>query len=425
LKTGACATATIASTRYSLAAAMDAIWPTTDDLLDSDIVAKIAWHAAAADESGELSQATLDLLRCGGYFGLPVPVDLGGRGAGLLQSAAVQRRLGMADPALAIAVNMHLFSVGMAAHEFRHQRHSCGMILEVIATQNRIIASAFAEPGLGGTLLRSTAKARRTDGGYLVSGVKSPCSLAAHCDLVCLQMEADPIEPNGLMMAVIPSKTEGIRFKRTWDTLGMRASGSDTLLLDNCFIPDALIYHRCAPGADDDEVFAAGLIWLCITTTATYLGVVQLALDVACAELLHTSVAHLGATRAALPSVQGELGDLVSPLLATELACAEVAKNLDAQTHDPRNLVPLAVAIKLHATEACIAAVEGLAELVGGKSYARTSTMARLWRDVQGLRFNTPTRLASRQLLGKWTLKAPFRFELSERADDAGPRGAE
>ncbi len=61
---------------------------------------------------------------------------------------------------------------------------------EAIAVQHRIIASAFAEPGLGAALLRSTVKARRAGGkkGYIVAGVKSPCSLAAYCDLVCFQM---------------------------------------------------------------------------------------------------------------------------------------------------------------------------------------------------------------------------------------------
>jgi len=417
--------ASIDAAAYSSRNASAAIWPSTAHLLSDDVLASFAAQAARADELGVLSDSAVAQLRESGYFGLPIPAEMGGGGAGLLECAAVQRRLGGADPALAIAANMHLFSVGMAAHQAETRRDSCGLLLEAIATQQRIIASAFAEPGLAGSLLRSSVRARRTSGGYLVSGVKSPCSLAAHCDLVCLQMLAEPAEPAGLMMAVIPAKTQGIRVERSWDTLGMRASGSDTLVFDDCFIPDALVYHRCEPGADDDDVFATGLVWLCVTTTAVYLGLVDGALETACAELRGGTILHLASARAALPSVQGSLGDLLAPIWTLECACAAVAERADRRGQDIRSLVPLAIAIKQQAVEACIRAVEGAAELVGGKSYGRTHLLARLWRDVQALRFHTPSRLASRQLLGKWALGEAFRFELSERADadDASSRG--
>ncbi|MGA7732803.1 MAG: acyl-CoA dehydrogenase family protein [Chloroflexia bacterium] len=411
------------STLYSLDAALGTIWPSTHTLLPEDVLAEFADEAAAADEQGVLSRATIDRLRGTGYFGLPVPVEFQGGGAGLLECAAVQRRLAMADPALAIAVNMHLFSLGMAVEHWRRHHDSCGLLLEAIASQNRIVASAFAEPGLGGALLRSTAKARRTAGGYLVTGVKSPCSLAAYCDLVSFQMQADPAEPEGLMMAAIPARTQGVRVERTWDSLGMRASGSDTLLLEECFVPDELIFHRCEPGVDDDDVFAAGLVWFCVTTTATYLGLVKAAIDAACSDLRRSTLSHLGSARADLPSVQGQLGEFVAPTLALEAACAAVAERLDSRQHDPRSLVPTAIAIKHASIDACIRAVEGAAELVGGKSYARTGKLARLWRDVQAVRFHPPTRLATRQMLGKWTLKLPFSFELDERPSVTDPPG--
>lgn len=408
---------------YSLKATLETIWPPTDNLLSEDVLASVAEQAAAADEGGIVSMSAVDRLRSAGYFGLPVPVDLQGGGAGLIECAAVQRRLSMADPALAIALNMHLFSLGMAVEHWLRRHDSCGLLLEAIAAQHRIVASAFAEPGLGGSLLRSTAKARRTAGGYLVTGVKSPCSLAAYCDLVCFQMQAEPAEPQGLMMAAIPSKMQGVRVERTWDSLGMRASGSDTLLLEECFVPDELVFHRSEPGVNDDEVFAAGLVWFCVTTTATYLGLVEAAVDAASDDLHRSTLSHIGSARAQLPSVQGQLGELIAPTLGLEAACAAVAERLDSRRHDPRSLVPVALAIKHAAVDACSRAVEGSAELVGGKSYARTGILARLWRDVQAVRFHPPTRLATRQILGKWTLGLPFSFELDEQPGGNGSSG--
>jgi alkylation response protein AidB-like acyl-CoA dehydrogenase len=400
---------------YSLEEAAGTIWPPTEHLLAGRIITEIAGRAAAADESGLLAHSTVNLLRGAGYFGLPVPSQLEGGGASLAECAAIQRRLGGADPALAIAGNMHLFSVGMAVEHWLRRRDACGLLLNAIATQHRVLASAFAEPGLGGALLRSNVKAVRTAGGYTVTGVKSPCSLAAHCDLVCLQLQADPAEPNGLMLALVPSGLPGIRVENTWDALGMRASGSDTLRFEECFVPDELIFHRCEPGFDDDEVFAAGLVWFCVTTTATYLGVVSAAVDAARDGLHGTVLPVVGVSRANSPTVQGTFGESLAGAIALEAACAAVADRIDRRQCDARSLVPTAVAMKHVAVEACIGAVEGAAELLGAKSYARRGKLARLWRDVQAARFHPPTRLASRQLLGKWALQLPFNFELDER----------
>ncbi len=401
---------------YAAEAVRASLWPPTDRLIPEAVFSELAGGAADADERGALAASSLDRLRSAGYFGLAVPTALGGAAAGLLECAAVQRRLGMADPGLAIAVNMHLFSVGMAVEHWLRRQDVCGLLLEAIAAQRRVVASAFAEPGLGGSVLRSNVRAEPVKDGYVVTGVKTPCSLAAWCDLICLQMETDPQEPDGLLLAIVPATSEGVRVAQTWDTLGMRASASDTLVLERCFVPDQLIFHRCRPGFDDDEVFAAGLLWFCVTTTATYLGVVEAAMQEAATGLRSSRLSYLDATRAVLPSVQAQLGELAAGMLTVETACAGVAAALDSRRHDPRSLLPAALAMKHASVEICTRAVEGAVELLGGQAYARTGTLARLWRDVQGARFHPPTRLTSRQLLGRWALGLPFSFELDERA---------
>jgi alkylation response protein AidB-like acyl-CoA dehydrogenase len=402
---------------YSLQSASAALWPSTQHRLAESLVTELGRQAAAADESGQLSSATIDRLRRAGYFGLPVPALLQGGDAGLLECAAVQRRLATADPALSIAANMHLFSVGMAVEHWLRHRDSCGLILEAIATQHRIVASAFAEPGLGGALLRSTVEARRTGGGYVVTGIKSPCSLAACCDLVAFQMQARG-EPSSLMTAFVPARLSGIRVEASWDALGMRASGSDTLHFEECFVPDELIFHRCDPDGEVDEVFAAGLVWFCVTTTATYLGIVHHALEHVRSDLLCARPTDVDGARGELATVQSRLGELVAGIVTIEAACAGVAAQMDTRRHDPRQLVPIAIGIKHEAVDVCARAMEGLAELAGGKSYRREALLARLWRDVQAARFHPPARLVSRRALGLSALGLPFSLDADRPSRD-------
>lgn len=400
---------------YSVAATEAALWPDVSAYLPDAALATIAAGAATADVDGGVTEQSFQALRESGYLAMPVPAQFEGGGASLLECAAAQRRLAAADPGLAIGVNMHLFSVGVMVEHWRRARDSSWLLLEAIASQRRLVASAFAEPGLAGSLLRSHCTATRVEKGYRVSGVKMPCSLVGRSDLICLQLQLPEDGPESLLVALVPTDSEGVRVERTWDTLGMRASESDTLRLDDCFIPDDLVFHRCRPGFDADEVFAAGLVWFCITATATYLGVAAAMLEAVRTALGKARVRHLDAVRAQLPSVQSAMGELTAGIATHELACIGLARSADADGADPRGLLPAALALKHTAVDVCTRAVAEAAELVGAQSYGRRGPFERLLRDVQAVRFHPPVRIATRQILGRWALGYPFGFELDER----------
>ncbi|WP_424186633.1 acyl-CoA dehydrogenase family protein [Actinokineospora sp. G85] len=404
---------------YDYHRGIEAIWPDTDHLLPESATDELASLAEGNDESGRLAERSVDILRETGYCGAPVPARFGGGGASLVESCAVQRRLGAADPGLSIGANMHLFSMGyMVEHWKAHQDDSAAM-LESITAKRQIVVSAFAEPGLGGALTRSNCTARREGDHWIVNGVKVPCSLAERSDLLCLQMVDVEAGPNSLLVAIVPTDTPGVTIKRTWDTLGMRASESDTVLLRDCAIPDDLIIHRGPPGSMGDAVFAAGVGWFCVTSTACYLGVVSAAVDRARESLASSKVSHLGSSRAELPSFQSELGELMATVLPLEAACAGLARLLEERRTDPRTLVPAMLALKHDGVEKAIRAVEMASELVGVASYAAKGPASRLLRDVHATRYHPPTRFVTRQALGRWALGVPWSFELTERPADA------
>jgi alkylation response protein AidB-like acyl-CoA dehydrogenase len=390
------------------------LWPDTEALLPCNAIADIASLAGTADVEGRISEASLTTLKDHGYFGLAVPQQFGGRGANLTQCCAIQMELGAADAGLAIALNMHLFTVGVVLEHWQLNRDLSWALLEAIATQNRLVASAFAEPSLGGSILRSTCEAAPVQGGFRLRGVKSPCSLARRADLICLQAEAKEDRPDRLLVALIPSAQEGIRVEPTWDALGMRSSESDKIVFEDCFIPDELVFHRCVPGRDTDPVFCAGLCWFCLMTVGVYLGLAHAALSAATEILGRSKIYHLGTVRGELPSFQGQLGDIAASLFTLECACFGLAGKYDLADVDKTELLPIALGLKQEAIEVCIKTVAGAMELVGGGAYGRKSPFARMLRDVNAIRFHPPTRLATRQILGRWMLSKPYSFELSE-----------
>ncbi|WP_203908779.1 acyl-CoA dehydrogenase family protein [Rhizocola hellebori] len=396
-----------------LSACFEAIWPDVSGLLPPEAVAAVAAGAATADSEGRPCRDSLEVLRALGWPGLPVPVKLLGGGASLAQCCAAQRALGAADPALAIALNMHLFSVGLMVEHWKRRADVSWLLLEAIASQGRIVASAFAEPHLGGSVSRSTLRARRSPGGFRLSGLKRPCSLAAEADLVCFQMQVEGEDE--VLVALLPTDAPGLTVQRSWDAMGMRGSGSETVRFDDCLVPDELIYYRAPAGQDDDEILAAGVIWFSLTSTACYLGVAQAAMDSARATLAGSRINHLAATRDRLPSYQGAIGDHTGALLTLESACASLAA-LMGQGGSPQALLPMCLAVKQQAMEVVPNAIAAAIEACGGMAYSRSLPLERLWRDAQAIRFHPPTRASTRQYLGRVALGLPAQLDLDEAA---------
>jgi alkylation response protein AidB-like acyl-CoA dehydrogenase len=395
--------------------AADVLWPDTAELLPAGALADIAAAAQESDRTGRPSMAGIAALRAANWPGLAVPKEFSGMGAGLLECCAAQRELAAADPGLAIAANMHLFSVGLMVEHWRRRADTAWLLMEAIATQNRLLASAFAEPQLGGSVVRSTLRARRDGKGWRVSGTKAPCSLAAEADLVCLQLQSEPSvdAPDELLVAMLPTTAPGLLVRETWDAMGMRGSASNTIVLQDCFIPDDLVFYRAPVETDLDDVVAAGVVWFCLTSTAVYAGLAESALAIGRSLQHRLRIRHLDAVRAELPSYQAVVGDAVSDLLTIEAACAGLAARMDAGA-DPRDLLPAALAVKQRSVDAIPAVVDRVAEACGGVAYARSAGLERLWRDCQAIRFHPPTRPAARQFLGRTALGLTADLDLDE-----------
>lgn len=401
---------------------VDGIWPNVEQLFPSSAADEIADHAVAADRAGQMSDRGLEVLRRIGWLGLAVPKRFGGLGAGWRECLAVQRRLGAADPGLAIACAMHLGSVGVWAEHYARHEDMTWTLMKAVATQGLIVASAMAEPNLGGSFNRSTLRAKRVSEGWDVSGRKSPLSFASRADLIALQFQTEPTaeEPSKLLAALVPRKLPGISVESTWDAMGMRGAGADTLVLDRCVIPHGHVMYQGLPGGESqlpgesryDDV-APGIIWFSLVLTASYLGVVEAALDTTRGLLARVRIDHLDASRSELPSFQSAVGRQIGALLTLELACSALARSMERK-ESPQLLLAPALAVKQHAVEVVPEVLGAFIECCGGVAYTRLSPLERFWRDAQAIRFHPPTPGPVAQFLGRRALGVPATLDLDE-----------
>src|SRR6185312_10991327 len=139
--------------------------------LTEQMLTRFDSRAAIYDRENRFFDQDFEELRAAKYLVLPLPREFGGPGLNLAEVCREQRRLAYCAPATALAVNMHLYWVGVAADLFRRGDSSLEWILREAAA-GEIFAAGHAESGNDLPVLLSTTKAERVDGGYRFTGRK-------------------------------------------------------------------------------------------------------------------------------------------------------------------------------------------------------------------------------------------------------------
>ncbi|WP_280351598.1 acyl-CoA dehydrogenase family protein, partial [Nocardia abscessus] len=192
-------------------------------------------EVAAGDRSGEISLAAFDLLRESGLSAALVPADFGGGGVTHREMGAILRELGRHDPSTAVAFAMHTHLVAAQVWRHNHGIDAAPLFAKVVA--GAILVSTGASDWVG-----SNGHAERVEGGYRVHARKAPASGCEAGTVLVTSVRWDDA-PDGpqVLHCAIPFAADGVRIEKTWDTMGLRASGSHTVVLDDVFVPDAAV----------------------------------------------------------------------------------------------------------------------------------------------------------------------------------------
>ncbi|MHC5907933.1 acyl-CoA dehydrogenase family protein, partial [Streptomyces sp. S6] len=209
--------------------------------------------------------------------GLLVPREYGGAGAGLLDAIRVQRAVGSVSPSLAAASAMHHFTVAMLfelAADSGRLTPAQTKLLHGIAPERLLLASGWAEGRTQQNILLPSVTASPTDGGYLLNGVKKPCSLARSMDLLTASIAVPGADGTPeLALALLPADSDGVAVEPFWANEVLAGAESDEVRLTDVFVPDDLVV-RTAPEAPHllADLQTIGFIWFELLISAGYAG---------------------------------------------------------------------------------------------------------------------------------------------------------
>jgi alkylation response protein AidB-like acyl-CoA dehydrogenase len=357
--------------------------PGDRQVLDSELLDRIHARAADYDRRNAFFAEDLDELRASGYLRALVPVELGGLGLSLRELAREQVRLGAAAPATALAVNMHLVWTGIAKTLRDRGDASLEFVLREAAA-GEVFALAISEAGNDLVLFGSQTEARPLpDGGYEFTGTKIFTSLSpAWTRLGLFGLDTVSDDAPKLVHAIIDRGAAGITVLDDWDTLGMRASQSNSTRLESARVPADRVIRRLDPGPSADPLIFAIFANFEILLSAVYTGIGQRALELAVESAQRRTSARTGTTKDQDPDTRWKVADAA-------LSQDAMLPQLDALARDVDELVDRGpqwfralVGLKLRATENARFVVDKAIRVTSGSAYSSSSELGRLYRDV-------------------------------------------
>ncbi len=339
---------------------------------------RFAETAAEHDAEDRFVEDNYETLRQRKVFSALVPAELGGGGARYSEMCAFVRGLAQHSASTALALSMHQHLVAAAVVNWRAGRPGL-KLLERVAAGEAVLVSTGANDWM-----ESSGSAERADGGFRITARKPFASGSPKgAVLVTSAPYDDPEQGPQVLHFPVPLSASGVSLADDWRTLGMRATGSQTVLLDRVFVPEEAVALRRPRGRYH-------MAWNVVLTCAmpiimsVYVGVAEGAAALAQAQ----AQAH-ARKRAGDPVLPVLLGELANLLATAQLAVDDMVRRAEDLAFTPA--LDMADAILVRKTivaNAVLATAEKALEIAGGAGFYRGMGLERMLRDVHGAQFH-------------------------------------
>lgn len=336
-----------------------------------------AARAADYDERDAFVTENYAELQARRFLSAGVPAELGGGGASYPELCAMLRELARHCGSTALALSMHTHLLAFAVWRWR-QGEPVEPLLRRVAQEQIVLVSTGASDWLD-----SSGTAQRVEGGYRITGRKifgsgSPAGTL----LVTSAVYDDPADGLTVLHFPVLLAAEGVTVLDNWRTLGMRATGSHDVLLDNVFVPEGAVSLR-RPKGQWHTVFNVVVPIALPLIMSVYAGIAEAASDLA------LGIARKKRQRGLDPHLPYLLGEMANALVTAQLTVQGMVDLCDDYAFAPTVHAANAVLIRKTVTaNACVQAVEKAFEVVGGGAFFRSVGLERLLRDVHGAPFH-------------------------------------
>jgi alkylation response protein AidB-like acyl-CoA dehydrogenase len=345
-----------------------------------ELAADFATRSSQHDRDASHPTENYDRLRAEGFLELTIGKQWGGAGASFLDHTIAYEALGQGCPSTALAFNMHASVVMPVLQSDEVGGAAKEVIADLVVRQHRLIGGNFSEPATTSLVGERplNARARRVEGGYSITGRKMFASMLEAADHVLVMAYPDDATSRSAgMLLLVPHGAAGRRVNANWDTLGMRATRSDALILEDCRVADSAVVF-CA---DDTRRFRHDYLnWFWGSYTAVYLGIAVAAYDELRRAMHGRQPQGYAQPLAYHPDVRRHIAELSTDLEAARLITYRSAWLSDTQGPTPETTAALYRA-KYMVGEAVTRITRVALTLGGAHGIFKGSRLEQLFRD--------------------------------------------
>jgi alkylation response protein AidB-like acyl-CoA dehydrogenase len=308
-----------------------------------------------------------------GLMGIEIPESLKGAGGTFFDAVLAIEAVSTVDPAVAVLVDVHNTLVVNALRRWgtdAQQKHW----LPRLATDTPG-AYALSEAGAGSDAFALQTRAEPADGGYRFSGRKLWISNAREAGLFVVFATVDTSAGyKGITAFLVEKDTPGFTIGRKEDKLGIRASSTCELILDNCFVAEENLLGERGKGYKIAiETLNEGRIGI----GAQMLGLAEGAWGHAARYAQERR--QFGKPIAEFQAVQFALAEMATQIEAARLLVYNAARLKDAG----QPYVKEAAMAKLFASEVAERTASQCVEIFGGNGFVRDYPAEKYYRDAK------------------------------------------
>lgn len=355
---------------------METIMKSTDWLKKTNELGKaFADRAFKHDLEGTFVQENYQELKELKFFSAAVPEALGGGGLSHKEMCEIIRTMAHYCSSTALAFSMHQHLIAAAVWKYTHKGVGEEMLRNV-AKHELVLISTGARDWLG-----SNGELTKVKGGFLFSGTKHFASQSAGGDLAITSGTYLNDEGDWQVLHFsVPMTTNGVSVLDNWDVIGMRGTGSNSILFEEVFIPESAI----ALSRPQDEFHP---VWHVVLTVAlplimsAYVGIAEKAMELAIEKgrNYHRNQQHISTL----------IGRLNNTLLSARIEWKAMTKLTNELNFTPEEATTIEMlSHKTNVGENTKKTVEYAMEAIGGQSFYRSNVLERLFRDVQASPFH-------------------------------------
>ncbi len=308
-----------------------------------------------------------------GLMGIEVPEELGGQGGSFFDSILAVEALAQVDPSAAVIVDVQNTLVNSAIRRWGTPEQQAAY-LPRLAT--RAVGSyALSEAASGSDAFALTTQAAPHGDGYALTGRKLWISNAAEAGVFLVFATIDPAAGHRSVTAFIVDRNdEGFHVGRKEDKLGIRASSTCELILDDVYVAADRVLGEPGRGYKVAiETLNEGRIGI----GAQMVGLAQGAFDHALRYVRQRR--QFGRAISEFQAVQFELAEMATQIEAARLLVYNAARLKEAGAP----FVEKAAMAKYFASEMAVKVAAQAVDLFGGVGFTKDYPVEKLYRDAK------------------------------------------